>query len=467
MGSGLALAGAGSSSSDDLYSASSSGPPIPSDDLYAVSSPDGVRVVAVGAHGAIRVSGDGGASWRAAPAPVDSTLTSVSLADARHGWAVGMHGVLLATRDGGASWVRQPLPAESEAVHLLGVYALDARQALAVGTWGARLRTDDAGQSWQDTPIEIGADHPRFAWLDPAERARVRRGGSVREDVALQSVGCRRGGEHCALAGEFGTLQVSRDAGRSWRAAEIDSGVAALTSPLAEGATEAPAAPELAGPVAALDRQPTARLEVEAFASPDEMRRLVRQGEPGPLFELLEARLEAARAAAEAAGAPADRVRAAGRPPFDLAEFGGADPALLERYLASRRASRPALRWTLRLRPLLYDVAWVDGARAVAVGLGGVVLRSDDGGQRWRPEARRGDTALYAASPSGQGVWIAGDAGALLAPDATAPPAEPRGRFLRGLAFALEAPDTGFAVGEGGLILGTRDAGRSWTPLHP
>ena len=439
--------------------------PLPGDDLYAVATPDGRRVVAVGAYGAIRVSTDGGESWRAAASPVDSTLTSVSLADAEQGWAVGMDGVLLRTVDGGAHWTRQDPPAGGEALHLLGVHALDAQRALAVGSWGARLRTDDGGRSWTDDPMTLGPGHPRFAWLDPAERARVRRGGAVREDVALQSVICRPGTEHCVLVGEFGTLQLSRDGGRSWRPAAIRA--PELRQILPEGAAEAAPPPELRALAAALAEHPAAVLEVEAFASPGEIGARVRGGQAGPLFELIEARLDAGRGAAEAAGADAALLRAAGRPPWQLAEFGGAEPGLLDPYLAARRAPRPALQWALRPRPLLYDVVLVDEARAWAVGLGGAAWLSEDGGESWEVAPTPAETAFYGVAASGERVRAAGADGSLWSPVEGSAPASTPGRFLRDLAFAPAAPEMGFAVGEGGLVLRSLDGGRSWTRVAP
>jgi photosystem II stability/assembly factor-like uncharacterized protein len=49
----------------------------------------------------IRVTADGGKTWRAQHAAGTNGLSSVAFTDDRHGWAIGVHNLLLATTDGG------------------------------------------------------------------------------------------------------------------------------------------------------------------------------------------------------------------------------------------------------------------------------------------------------------------------------------------------------------------------------
>jgi photosystem II stability/assembly factor-like uncharacterized protein len=63
--------------------------------------------VAVGEHGVILVSEDGGESWSQASVPASVTLTGVFFATAEAGWAVGHDGLILHSSDGGHSWQKQ------------------------------------------------------------------------------------------------------------------------------------------------------------------------------------------------------------------------------------------------------------------------------------------------------------------------------------------------------------------------
>ena len=63
--------------------------------------------VAVGEHGVILVSEDGGESWTQANVPASVTLTGVFFSTAEAGWAVGHDGLILSSSDGGHSWQKQ------------------------------------------------------------------------------------------------------------------------------------------------------------------------------------------------------------------------------------------------------------------------------------------------------------------------------------------------------------------------
>ena len=77
------------------------------DDLFAVSVVDENHAVAVGYHGAIYWTGDGGEGWHKGKVDTNQLLYSVSMADTKNGWAVGQLGTILRTTDGGRSWRRQ------------------------------------------------------------------------------------------------------------------------------------------------------------------------------------------------------------------------------------------------------------------------------------------------------------------------------------------------------------------------
>ncbi len=119
----------------------------------------GSRLVAVGDHGVILLSDDGGKTQRqATQVPVDSALTSVSFANARQGWAVGHWGVILHTEDGGQIWTLQRMDAQTDRP-LFAVHFFDARTGVAVGLWSLVLATEDGGAHWHpvDVPPPEGA----------------------------------------------------------------------------------------------------------------------------------------------------------------------------------------------------------------------------------------------------------------------------------------------------------------------
>lgn len=113
----------------------------------------GSRLVAVGDHGVVLLSDDGGTRWRQARSvPVRSTLTSVSFADDKRGWAVGHWGVVLATADGGDTWQLQRSDAEQDRP-LFAIHACDADHLVAVGLWSLVLTSNDAGRSWTEVKL--------------------------------------------------------------------------------------------------------------------------------------------------------------------------------------------------------------------------------------------------------------------------------------------------------------------------
>lgn len=75
-------------------------------DLGLVDFVDPAHGWAAGAAGTVVATTDGGASWQAQASGVGSGMAGLAFADAMHGWLTG-GGVVLATTDGGASWSAQ------------------------------------------------------------------------------------------------------------------------------------------------------------------------------------------------------------------------------------------------------------------------------------------------------------------------------------------------------------------------
>lgn len=195
----------------------------------------GDRLVAVGEHGVIVYSNDGGKAWTQAEVPVSTTLTGVTFPTPENGWAVGHSGVVLHSGDGGRSWRKQldgrrinelekkraeralrdarsggagqeriaRLESDIERAQssletgptrpFLDVWFSQAGTGVAVGGFGLAMRTTDGGRTWQ--PLGHAIDNP-YGW----------------HLNALGSVG-----GSVFIAGERGHLYRSGDGGRTWK----------------------------------------------------------------------------------------------------------------------------------------------------------------------------------------------------------------------------------------------------------
>lgn len=156
----------------------------------------GKRIVAVGEHGIILLSDDGGRSYRQpALVPVGVVLTDVSFADERNGWAVGHWGVVIHTSDGGETWAIQRTDTDVDQP-LFSVHFRNAQEGWAVGLWSLLLTTRDGGQTW--------------ATVQPPAPS-----GHKRADLNLYRIFPDAAG-HLYVAAEQGRVMRSSDNGASW-----------------------------------------------------------------------------------------------------------------------------------------------------------------------------------------------------------------------------------------------------------
>lgn len=204
----------------------------------------GERSVVVGDYGLILTRGPDDQAWVQASVPTSVLFTAVSFADDQHGWAVGHHGVIVHTTDGGLTWQRQldgfqfialqqaywdqlveELTAaidasedEAEIEELewqlenamfqaenadyaaqegptkpfLDVLALDAQTVVVAGAYGTLLRSKDGGASWQ--LLDANVENPDGYHFN----------------------GLAKGEDYLFLAGEAGQIFRSTDQGDSW-----------------------------------------------------------------------------------------------------------------------------------------------------------------------------------------------------------------------------------------------------------
>jgi photosystem II stability/assembly factor-like uncharacterized protein len=109
-----------------------------------------------------------------------------------------------------------------------------------------------------------------------------------------------------------------------------------------------------------------------------------------------------------------------------------------------------------------------DELRAVAVGAGGAVITSDDGGLTWRAESAA-PFDLRAVALDDQGAVAVGAGGLIWrraeASDAWVAVASGTTVDLAAVKFAREAPAFGWIAGAAGTVLYTSDGGAHFRPL--
>lgn len=200
----------------------------------------GARAFAVGDHGLILTSEDGGRSWRARPAPAGKALLGLDMTADGQGLIVGQQGVILRTADHGARW--SPVPT-TDAARLFSVGLDPSGFALAVGAFGTLLASADHGASWRRAALDRDllpgapeAPHLYDVLLLDARTALVvgEFGLLLRTDDAAGRWSVMRQGERSLFAlraaadgglwamGQGGLLLRSRDRGQSWQ--QIDLG---------------------------------------------------------------------------------------------------------------------------------------------------------------------------------------------------------------------------------------------------
>lgn len=446
------------------------------DDLFSVSVVDDKNAVAVGYYGAIMQTQDGGDTWLRRESGTRRSLYSVAMPDAKHGWAVGQLGTILRTDDGGATWKEQPNVKRGQGVHLFGVHAIDANTAWVVGEWGTRMFTSDGGQTWEDDSLTIDEKHPQFVWLAPTDQDKVRKGQKVYEDVGLNYVYCRPApSQQCWIAGEFGYIFRSEDHGKNWIRGEIKGDI--KPEPVVLGYNEIDLSPEdiqqLESFAEKIKNEPHLNVLIEPVATDREIAEFTQGDQPEKLFDLLDARISAVKSVLEEAGLLSDRMRVRGSPPYDYEDFQKDDSTFLKRYLDGRRAAAPGIQVNVAQNPYLFTVRFENDDAGMISGLGGVMLRSNDGGQTWAYEQTGRKQALFAVHQSATKLIAIGEKGLIRysadGGKSWTPPK--RGfpdifTFMRDLEFA-PGMKTGFIVGQRGMVLRTNDAGDTWQQVFP
>jgi photosystem II stability/assembly factor-like uncharacterized protein len=447
------------------------------DDLFSVSVIDDQRVVAAGYNGSIYYTEDSGASWSKASSDSARLLYSVSMGDSQHGWAVGQSGTILRTDDGGKNWKSQHNLKVDEGSHLFGVHAIDGNNAWVVGEWGTRIYTRDGGKTWIDRSIPITLNHPQFVWLSLDDQEKVRRGEVVYEDVGLNYVYCRPlPSNRCWFVGEFGYIFHSDDRGTTWERGEILGTVRMDPILLRYDQIDLPESDrqslaEFAELVADAEHL---NILIDAFVSEQELAQYGDPEDPSEVFDIISARIDETGAVLEDAGVLSDRLRMPNKPPWDFEDFQEDDPEFLDRYLTGRTSEQPMIKVSVIQNPFLFTINFSDEDNGLISGLGGVILRSRDGGRTWSYEDTGWKQAFFSVASTNQRAVAIGEKGLIrFSTDGGSSWSRPSSEnfptiftFMRDLAFD-PTDRTGFIVGQEGMVLRSTDGGKRWTQVLP
>jgi photosystem II stability/assembly factor-like uncharacterized protein len=166
----------------------------PWDSFFSVAFLPSGKCYVVGEEGALLTSTDGGQTWarRAIAERGDlswSDLYSIRFAaDGRTGWIGGEGGLVLKTTDGGVTWNTQP---SGTTENIFRIAVVDPQTAYASGTNGLLMGTTDGGAHWQLQTLKNGLIFFDLAFAD------AQNGWAV---------------------GEFETIMHTADGGKTWTA---------------------------------------------------------------------------------------------------------------------------------------------------------------------------------------------------------------------------------------------------------
>jgi photosystem II stability/assembly factor-like uncharacterized protein len=125
-------------------------PSLASDTFYAVSTYDGINVIAVGGTGSIYYSSDSASTWTSASSGTTGIINCISHGSSSFAISAGQNSYVARTSDSGATWtIMSVFSASTVFIRFQAVSVLSTSQAFVAGNNGEIWRTLDGGTSWK------------------------------------------------------------------------------------------------------------------------------------------------------------------------------------------------------------------------------------------------------------------------------------------------------------------------------
>ena len=430
------------------------------DDLYAASAVGPDHLWSAGYFGAIYRTTDGGKHFTKLETPTEKSIYDIDFADEKNGWAVGRRGFVIHTRDSGDTWQKQTFPREP-ARHIFAVSAIDADRAWAIGEWGGRYYTGDGGENWEDRSFLMDETHPAFQYLTEFELERYEAGEKLYDDIYLNDL-FFLDAEHGWMVGEYGFIWRTEDKGETWERGKIQ-GDLSFDDLYFEPFDEKIARSDwdmLFEAAEVLQQRPYLKVRIDAFLTPEEFRKT------GETF-LADERASSVQEFLEDEGITQDRLKVVNPTPFDQ------ESVDMEAFTKKKIAQRPHVKIEVMETPFLFDVKFSDAMNGGIAGLGGVSLRTTDGGRTWRYSLVDSYQAFCSVGLGREGLVAVGEKGqARISRDEgerfekLAPGSFPESfGYFRDAVFGT--PERGWVVGYAGSILRSSDGGLTWSRVLP
>jgi photosystem II stability/assembly factor-like uncharacterized protein len=162
-----------------------------------------------------------------------------------------------------------------------------------------------------------------------------------------------------------------------------------------------------------------------------------------------------------------------GAPPWDYEDFVESDEGFLERYFDERTFEYPSVVVKVEQTPYLYSVRFDASGLGLISGLGGLMLRSEDGGHSWSYSETGRKQALFAVDIGSDRAVAIGEKGFVLSSvDGGRSWATPERGFpsiftyMRDIGFSPDGT-IGYIVGQTGMVLRSEDGGTTWSQVLP